>query len=193
MNDPKDPLLLDHEYDGIHELDNNLPRWWVWLFNLSIAFALVYTVYYHVLGKGDLMAAEYAREMEIGNKIKLATLAKFEQEMPSLQPSSDNTLLADGERIYQTLCAPCHRLDAGGLVGPNLTDDFWIHGAEFKDSLKTIYDGVPDKGMLTWKGVLTPREIHAVASYIFTKRGTNPPNPKPPESTAPAAGPSEYE
>ena len=193
MNDPKDPLLLDHEYDGIQELDNNLPRWWVWLFNLSIVFAVIYTVYYHGLDKGDLMAAEYEREMVVGNKIKLATLAKFEQEMPSLQPSTDQGLVADGQRIYSTLCAPCHRVDAGGLVGPNLTDDFWIHGKEFKDNLKIIYDGVPDKGMLTWKGVLTPREIHAVASYIYTMRGSNPKNPKPPENTAPASGPSEYE
>lgn len=193
MNDPKDPLLLDHEYDGIHELDNNLPRWWVWLFNLSIVFGIIYTIYYHALGKGDLSGAEYAKEMEVGNKVKMASLAKFEQEMPSLQPSTDKAVIADGQRIFQTLCAPCHRIDGGGLVGPNLCDDFWIHGKEFKDNLRTIYNGVPDKGMLTWKGVLTPRDILSVGSYIYTLRGSNPKNPKPPEDKAPKAGPSEYE
>lgn len=194
MNDPKDPLLLDHEADGIRELDNNLPRWWVWLFNLTIAFAVVYLVYYHVLRDGKIMAAEYAREMEAGEKIKAAALARFEGELASLQPLAEPDVLEAGLKTYKTLCAPCHRDDGGGLVGPNLTDDYWIHGSNFVDSLKVIWNGVPEKGMITWKGVLQPREIHNVASYIFTLRGTQPPNPKPPENQAPVeTGPSEFE
>jgi len=194
MNDPKDPLLLDHEADGIRELDNNLPRWWVWLFNLTIAFAVVYLVYYHVIRDGKIMAAEYAREMEAGEKIKAAALARFEGELASLQPLAEPGVLEAGLKTYKTLCAPCHRDDGGGLVGPNLTDDYWIHGSNFVDSLKVIWNGVPEKGMITWKGVLQPREIHNVASYIFTLRGTQPPNPKPPENQAPVeTGPSEFE
>ncbi|MBL9126970.1 MAG: c-type cytochrome, partial [Verrucomicrobiales bacterium] len=185
MNDPKDPLLLDHEADGIRELDNNLPRWWVWLFNLTIAFAVVYLVYYHVLGNGQIQAAEYRREMEAGDKIKSAAVARFEGSLAALQPDSDPVVLAEGQKTFKTLCAPCHREDGGGLVGPNLTDDYWIHGSNFVDNLKTIWNGIPDKGMVTWKGVLQPKEIQAVASYIYTLRGTKPPNPKLPENQLP--------
>jgi len=194
MNDSKDPLLLDHEADGIRELDNNLPRWWVWLFNFTIAFAVVYLVYYHVLGSGNIQASEYGREMEAGEKVKSAALARFDTELASLQPATDAVVLAQGQQTYKTLCAPCHREDGGGLVGPNLTDDYWIHGPNFTDNLKTIWNGIPEKGMVTWKGVLQPKDIHAVASFIFTLRGTKPPNPKPPENQAPApTGPSEFE
>ncbi len=191
----KDPLLLDHEYDGIGELDNKLPRWWVWLFNFSIVFAVLYMIHYHVLGRGQLMAAQYAAEMEAGEKIKQAALARFESEMTTLTPSDDPALLAEGKALYVNLCAPCHRDDGGGLVGPNLTDDYWIHGGDFKDTLRIIYNGVPEKGMITWKTILKPREMHAAASYIYTLRGATLAAPgKPPENQAPKpTGPSIYE
>lgn len=190
----QDPLLLDHDYDGIRELDNKLPRWWVWLFNLSILFAVLYLIYYHLLDAGPLMAAQYQAEMAIGEKIKAAAVAEFETKMVSLQPSTDPLMLAEGRETFEKLCAPCHRPDGGGLVGPNLTDDYWIHGSNFVDNLKTIWNGVPSKGMVTWKGVLKPTTIHAVGSYIYTLRGTNPKNPKPREDQAPVnTGPSEFE
>lgn len=193
-NEPQDPLLLDHEYDGIRELDNKLPRWWVWLFNLSIVFAVIYFGYYHVLGKGRLMAAQYQEEMRVGDEIKARAVAEFESKMITLQPSADAAVLAEGKETFTNLCAPCHRPDGGGLVGPNLTDDYWIHGGEFVDNLKIIWNGVPSKGMVTWRGVLKPSTIHAVGSYIYTLRGTQPPNPKPPENQAPVqTGPSEFE
>lgn len=184
-NQPKDPLLLDHEADGIQELDNNLPRWWVWLFVLCTVFAGVYLVYYHVLNLGALSAAEYAKEAREGDALKNAAQAKFEATLSGLQPSKDSNVLGQGSRTFGTYCAPCHRADGGGLVGPNLCDDYWIHGPNFSDNLKVIINGVPEKGMLTWKGVLQPSEIYAVASYIYTLRGTTPPNPKPREDQAP--------
>ncbi len=188
------PLLLDHDYDGIRELDNKLPRWWVWLFNLTIIFGVVYFGYYHVLGKGNLMAAQYRAEMKVGDQIKLKAVKDFEDSMASLKPSADPAVLAEGKETFLKMCAPCHRPDAGGLVGPNLTDDYWIHGSNFVDNLKVIWNGVPSKGMVTWKGTLKPSTIHAVGSYIYTLRGTHPPNPKPPENTAPVkTGPSEFE
>lgn len=195
MNDLNDPLLMDHEADGIRELDNKLPRWWVWLFYLTIIFAVVYLAYYHVLGMGNLMAAEYQAEMKVGEAIKAASMSKFEANIPNLQPSKEEAVLASGKKTFVMLCAPCHRTDGGGLVGPNLTDDYWIHGAQFADNVKTIWNGVPEKGMITWKNTLNPDEIFAVASYIYTLRGTKPPNPKPAENLAPAkpAGPSEFE
>ncbi len=188
-----DPLLLDHEYDGIRELDNRLPRWWVWLFYITIVFAVVYMGYYHVFKLGELSAAEYARDNAAGQALKNASQAKFEASLESLQPSGDAAIVGRGNTVYLTYCAPCHRPDAGGLVGPNLCDDYWIHGPKFSDNLKVIINGVPDKGMLTWKGVLQPSEIYAVASYIYTLRGSKPPNPKPPENLAPAKPAEVYE
>jgi len=193
-NNENDPLLLDHEYDGIRELDNKLPRWWVWLFWGCNIFAVIYLGYYHVFGMGKLSAAEYDAEMRIGNEIKARAVAEFESKMGSLEPSTDPTMLAEGKDTFMKLCAPCHRPDGGGLVGPNLCDDYWIHGSNFVDNLKTIWDGVPSKGMVTWKGVLKPTTIHAVGSYIYTLRGTSPPNPKPREDQTPVqTGPSEFE
>lgn len=189
MNDPKtpgtDPLLLDHEYDGIQELDNNLPLWWVWLFYLCILFAAAYFGYYHVFSMGQLQAAEYDAEMTVGNALKQQALSKFEAQLGKIEPSKDPTVLSRGHNTFTTYCAPCHREDGGGLVGPNLCDDYWIHGPKFEDNMKIILNGVPDKGMLTWRGVLPPSDLIAVASYIYTLRGSNPPNPKMREDLAP--------
>jgi cytochrome c oxidase cbb3-type subunit 3 len=199
MNNANEPELLDHEYDGIRELDNKLPRWWVWLFYLCILFAAVYLSYYHVFAKGELaergqMVAEYKAEMKIGQALKAASMGKFEAGIPTLQPSKDPVLLEAGHQTFLKLCAPCHRADGGGLVGPNLCDDYWIHGSNFVDNVTTIWNGVPAKGMITWKNYLKPDDIKAVASYIYTLRGTNPKNPKPPENQAPVkTGPSEFE
>jgi cytochrome c oxidase cbb3-type subunit 3 len=189
MNDPKetkDPLLLDHEADGIKELDNNLPAWWVWLFYLCVIYGVGYLGYYHVLAKGDLQKAEYDKEMAAGNALKGAALAKFETSMASVEPSKDEAVVGQGRQLFATYCAPCHRADGGGLVGPNLCDDYWIHGPKFTDHVKVIWNGVPDKGMLAWKEQgFKPSDILAVASYIQTLRGSNPPNPKMREDLAP--------
>ena len=195
-NDPKEPLLLDHEYDGIQELDNQLPRWWVWLFYLTIIFAAVYLVYYHVTRTGDLSAAEYAKEMKAGEQIKAAAMGNFESGLSKLTPATDAAVLETGRQTYAKFCAPCHRADGGGLVGPNLTDDYWIHGSAYTDTVKVIWDGVPAKGMITWKTVLKPDQIQNVASYIYTLRGAKLLTPsKLPENQLPAkpAGPSAFE
>ena len=199
MTEQDDPLLLDHEADGIRELDNKLPRWWVWLFYLTIIFGVVYLSYYHVFAKGAVatqgqMIAEYDAEMKIGEAIKAATMVRFESDIGTLTPAKDGEVLGRGKKTFLTLCAPCHRPDAGGLVGPNLTDDYWIHGSNFVDNVKTIWNGMPEKGMITWKKTLKPSEIYDVASYIYTLRGTHPPNPKPPENQTPVkTGPSAFE
>lgn len=192
-NEPKHPLLMDHEADGIKELDNLLPRWWVWLFYLSIAFAVVYMFYYHVFQAGDLPIAAYEKEFKKGEEIKSAALTKFEASLGSLAPSTEQGVLVQGRQAFGTFCAPCHAADGGGLVGPNLCDDYWIHGSNYVDNVKTIINGVPEKGMLTWRGVLKPVEIQAVASFIYTFRGTTPANPKPPENQQQPAKPSVFE
>jgi cytochrome c oxidase cbb3-type subunit 3 len=194
MNDHDDPLLLDHEADGIRELDNKLPRWWVWLFNLCILFAVCYMAYYHVFHLGELQAAQYVREAKEGDAIKKAAMKEFTDSLPSLMPLKDPEVLAQGRALFLHNCSPCHRADGGGRVGPNLCkNDHWIHGSNFVDNLRTIVYGVPNKGMLTWGGVLKPTEIHAVASYIYTLRNTHPVNPKPPEDQTKPQQANEYE
>ncbi len=194
MKEISESLLMNHEADGIRELDNKLPRWWVLLFYGTILFAAVYLTYYHVLGVGDLMEAQYQKEMKLGNALKAGAMAKFEHSIATIEPSKDPGVLAGGRTTFLRLCAPCHRADGGGIVGPNLTDDYWLHGSKFADNVRTIWNGVPEKGMITWKNYLKPQEVFEVASYIYTLRGTHPPNPKPPENQAPAkTGPSEFE
>jgi len=194
-NDPKEHLLLDHEYDGIRELDNNLPRWWVWLFYITIIYAAAYLVYFHVTHTGDLSAAEYDKEMKAGAALKNAAMGKFEAGIPTLTPSTDAAVVDGGRQTYAKFCAPCHRADGGGLVGPNLTDDYWIHGSNFTDNVSIIWNGVPAKGMITWKTVLKPDEIYSVASYIYTLRGAKlATSGKPPENQMPVkTGPSQFE
>ena len=195
-NDPQEPRLLDHEYDGIRELDNQLPRWWVWLFYITIIFSAVYLVYYHVTRTGDLQEKEYAKEMKAGAQAKGAAMGNFEAEMGKLTPSTAPAVLEAGHQVYGKYCAACHRVDGCGLVGPNLTDDYWIHGSTYPETVKVIWDGVPAKGMITWKAMLKPEEIQAVASYIYTLRGAKLVSPgKPPENQAPAqpAAPSAFE
>jgi cytochrome c oxidase cbb3-type subunit 3 len=193
MSEQRDSLLLDHEVDGIRELDNKLPRWWVWLFNITIAFGAAYLLYYHVFRAGPLSRSAYEAEMVVGNRIKQAAMAKFEAGMVSLMPQTNAATVAAGGVVFAQMCAPCHERDGGGKVGPNLTDTYWIHGSNFVDNVKVIWNGVPEKGMLTWKGVLKPDQIQAVASYIYTLRGTTPAKPKPPESQAASPATSEYE
>jgi len=194
MNDSENPLLMDHEVDGIRELDNKLPRWWVYLFYGTTIFAAIYLVYFHVLGAGDLMAAQYRKEMEVGNAIKTAAMGKFEARILTLDPAKDAAILKTGQKTFLDLCSPCHAKDGGGLAGPNLCDDYWIHGDKFSDNLRTIWNGVPEKGMITWKNYLQPDQIFAVASYIYTLLGTHPKNPKLPENIAPKqTGPSAFE
>jgi cytochrome c oxidase cbb3-type subunit 3 len=205
MNEPIDPLLMDHEADGIRELDNKLPRWWVWLFYGSTIFAALYLLYYHTsaaayfsrgsLQPGKLMEAEYRDEMKRGDALKTAAMGKFEASIATLEPSKDPAAIESGSKIFSMLCAPCHRADGGGLVGPNLTDTYWIHGSNFTDSVTTIWNGVPAKGMITWKNTLNPVQIYNVASYIHTLRGAKLDKPgKPPENQQPVqTGPSAFE
>src|SRR5512133_2381712 len=112
MNDPKEPLLLNHEADGIKELDNLLPRWWVWLFYLTTIFAVSYMVYYHILRVGDLHAAQYDKEYQKGEQRKGAALRKFESALATLTAAQDAVVLAKGKQTFSTLCGPCHRADA---------------------------------------------------------------------------------
>lgn len=178
MSHDENPMV-GHEVDGINELDNRLPRWWVWLFNITILFSLVYMVFYHVIDAGDLQAAMYEKEMALAKGAPEATAAVAAPVTDV--PSTDPDILAKGKALFAANCAVCHAPDGGGLIGPNFTDAYFIHGATFADSLHIIREGVPAKGMIPWKTTLRPDDIHAVASYIYTLRGTTPATAKAPE------------
>lgn len=175
-------VMTDHNYDGIHELDNNLPPWWLWGFYFTIAFSVVYMIRYHVMD-GPLQHDEYLAEVEEGKKeveAYLATASNLVDET-NVTLLTDETSLAKGKEIYTTNCVACHLPDGGGQVGPNLTDAYWLHGGDIKDVFKTIKYGVPTKGMIAWKEQLNPSQMQAVASYILSLQGTTPANPKAPE------------
>lgn len=179
----EEAIILHHDYDGIKELDNNLPPWWVYLFYACIVFAAVYLVRFEIMG-GD------NQEMELQKELAQAKIdvAKYMETAPDLMDEKTVVLLTEpadleiGKTIYTTNCAACHRADAGGQIGPNLTDDYWILGGGIKNLFHTITNGGRDgKGMISWKSTLKPKEIQKVASYIISLKGTNPKDPKAPD------------
>lgn len=179
-------VMLDHDYDGIKELDNSLPPWWVYMFYVTIFFAIGYLMHYHVLGTGKLQAAEYQTEMENAKLAQLAheraLAAKGEGfDMSKLAVLTDAASIESGKGIFVSNCASCHGTKGEGGVGPNLTDAYWIHGGDFKSIYNTINNGVLDKGMIAWKAMLKPQKMQEVASYITTLQGTNPPGAKAPQ------------
>ena len=174
-------IQMDHEYDGIHELDNNLPPWWKYSFYVSIVWSILYLGYYH-LGDGELSIPAYEREMELA-KIEKAEIAKT---MASKVDESNVTMadasgIADGATIYKSNCAACHGNAGEGNVGPNLTDKFWLHGGDMTSIYKTVKVGWPAKGMKSWEAELSPVQMKNVASYIKSLVGTNPANAKAPQ------------
>ncbi len=254
--------LMNHDYDGIQEYDNDLPGWWKYLFYFTIIFAFVYLMYYHVLGIGDSSRVEYQKEtgtyvasnaergpltvyqspyrgeaesgdvvirtVEVASsgaversaatfedllkeamaKADAEDLAKLEAAFPELYasyassespsageaanlaatesapetaPLTDAASLDAGKKIWDVQCFTCHAVDGGGGIGPNMTDEYWIHGGKYDEILHTIRVGVPAKGMIPWEGTLNPQQIHEVASYLLTFQGTIPANPKAPQ------------
>jgi cytochrome c oxidase cbb3-type subunit 3 len=175
-------VILDHEYDGIRELDNKLPPWWVAMFYITIIWGLAYLVYYHI-GDGPSSYDEYVEEVRVGEEMVEAYLSKQADVIDenTVQHVDDPSVLANAESIFIGNCAVCHGQSGEGGVGPNLTDDYYIHGGTVKDIFKVIKYGVPEKGMISWKSQIGPSDIQALSSYIMNLRGTSPPNPKEPE------------
>jgi cytochrome c oxidase cbb3-type subunit III len=176
--------ILDHEADGIREFDNDLPRWWLYSFYLTILFAVAYLVNYHVLPRPVVgqagMEAEYRAEMAAAAPAKGAA-APVAVVSAAL---TDADSLAKGQAIFTnpaSLCSSCHRPDLGGLVGPNLTDDQWLHGCSAAEVVQSIRTGFPPRGMLPYGGGprLDDRQVLQLASFILSSRGTKPPTPKP--------------
>ena len=259
--DKKEDRLLEHDYDGIRELDNDLPPWWLWLFYITIIFAVVYMIHYHVTGTGDLSTAEYMKEidpnwtevqsvdeagfsigyhspyykpegemtpqiwaaienyvgpnvefdalmMEAMRRADSDNLSKLQESFPDLwtklteggatitpataptggtsqakldlnfEQLKDAASLEAGKQLYVPNCASCHGPDGQGGIGPNMTDNYYIHGGGINDLMSTIITGVPIKGMISWKGILNDQQMNQVASFMMSMRGTTPPNQK---------------
>lgn len=190
-------VLIQHDYDGIRELDNVLPPWWLWLFYGTIIWSVVFLLNVHVFDLWPTGEEEYRQEMaeakaEVDAYLKKSAGAVDENNVTAL---TDEAAIAGGKATYDAFCKACHGGAGEGGVGPNLTDDHWKHGGGIQNVFKTIKYGVPEKGMIAWKAQLKPAEIQAVASYILKLHGTNPPNAKAPEgdlwNAAGAAAPAD--
>jgi cytochrome c oxidase cbb3-type subunit 3 len=173
-------ILMDHDYDGIKELDNNLPPWWKYGFYLTIVVGIVYMIHYHGAKTGNLQAAEYAEEIK---NAEIAIAEHMKNSANNVDESSVKMLTAEadlktGKDLFIATCAACHGQLGEGGVGPNLTDDYWVHGGSVVDIFKTVKYGWPDKGMKAWKEDLSPMQMAQVTSFIKTLRGTNPPKGK---------------
>ncbi len=175
-------IMLDHDFDGIKELNNSVPPWFNLLFYGTILIAIVYMIDYHVLGTGTVMVDEYLNEVKIANdkREELIRTGAFINEN-NVVLLTDAAELDKGKQIFTTNCTPCHGPDGGGTVGPNLTDKNWIHGGGIKNVFMTVSNGVPAKGMISWKTLLTPKQVQQVSSYVLSLQGTTPATGKPPE------------
>ncbi len=180
----EDEVLLDHDYDGIRELDNVLPPWWLWGFYITIAISVLYYVLIHVFGwygQEDEYRAELAAHTAKVAKYKADNPELFQTE--NLVAFTDAASIAKGKELFATkTCTACHLADGGGSIGPNMTDDYWILGGGFQNIFNVITKGGrPGKGMVAWESTITQEERQLLASYILTLRGTTPAAPKAPE------------
>lgn len=176
-------ILMDHDYDGIRELDNNLPPWWKYGFYVTIVFAVIYLFHFHIFKTGKLSGDEYLQQIKDGE----AEVAEYKKTAADLVDEKTVTLLTDpaslnsGKIIFEQNCKACHGPEGQGMTGsgPNFTDDYWLHGGSVQDVFKSIKYGWPDKGMREWGSEIKAKNIQELASYIKSLRGTNPPNQQP--------------
>lgn len=186
MSDQQQDRLLNHNYDGIQEYDNPMPRWWVWIFWATIIFSEVYFIYYH-LGSGRTIHDEYSEEMASWDA-RLAELTPPAASEADLQRvRADPALVQAGAAVFASKCVPCHAPDGGGMtgLGPNLTDNYWKNG---DGSLAAIYkvlrEGVTGTAMVSWEQLLKPEEQQNVTAFVHGLQGSTPANPKAPEGQA---------
>lgn len=178
-------LVMEHNYDGIHELDNPTPPWFMSLFYGTIAIGVVYLLYYHVADTDSLQISEYTQEVALAEQQREIYIKKVAGNINenTVTVMADPKGLEAGKALYTQYCVACHGENAEGKVGPNLTDEYWLHGSSVKEIFHTITEGVPEKGMIAWKNQLNPLQVQQVSSYILSLKGTNPPNAKEPQGT----------
>jgi len=181
--DREKEIDLSHDYDGIRELDNKVPPWWQLAFLFSVLFGVVYVYRYHIAGSAPLQMEEFELAMKKGEEDRQAYLRKSAGNVDENTITiMDASAIAAGKSIFDANCVACHgTAGEGNAVGPNLTDKFWIHGGDIKDIFKTVKYGWPEKGMQSWKEILSPVKIAQVSNYIVSIQGSNPANPKEPQ------------
>lgn len=185
LSEEKD-LVMEHTFDGIAELDNPTPRWFMVLFYGSIIFAVAYMFHYEVFGTGMNQDEEYAAEITQAALDKEAFLANPVNAANAvnendIEQSKDEAVVASGAALFATRCTPCHGEHAEGIVGPNLTDEYWLHGGTVKDVFKVIKYGVPEKGMVSWEKSLSAQQIADLTNYVLSLQGSKPANAKAPQ------------
>lgn len=193
--------MLDHEFDGIREYDNPPPNWIMWILYGSIVFGVGYWLFFHTFGVGRLPAARLADENAVAAEAQLAKMTKQDLSDESLRLMAAVPARVDeGRQIFQQFCVACHGPGGEGSVGPNLTDAYWIHGGRPLQILKTVTNGIPEKGMVPWAGQLGPPRVQKVVAYVLTLKGLNRPGkapqgepegaePPPPAASAPSPSP----
>ena len=185
--------MTDHSYDGITELDNFMPPWLQYVFLITAVFGVGYFINYSVLGYGKTGIEEYEEELRIeaiaAEERKANAVAGIDESTAIFDESAG--ALASGKTIFEGNCAACHAADGGGGVGPNLTDEYWLHGNSIKDVFTVIKYGVVSKGMVPWQDQLSPEEIQQVASFVLSLKGTTPANPKDPQGELVGSTPAE--
>lgn len=173
--------LLDHEYDGIREYDNRLPNWWQYTLYGAIAFSVAYWLVFHTFGGVPLPQARYEQEMARAAEAQLAKMAGQELTNETLQlMATIPDRVAGGQQIFNQFCVVCHGPNGEGSVGPNLTDEYWLHGAEPLQIHNTVTRGVLDKGMAAWGPQLGPARVQQVVAYVLTIKDRRLPG-KPPQ------------
>jgi cytochrome c oxidase cbb3-type subunit III len=180
-------IELDHSYDGIKELDNHLPPWWKWLFYGTIGFAAVYIILFHFSGNLPLSEQEYLAEVATAEeqaRLRNANQPAGEAvDENNLLFTNDPALIQKGKGVFDSNpCGSCHRNDGGGnTIGPNLTDEYWIHGGDIKNIFGTIKNGAVEKGMPAWGKAMSPQDLRNLTLYIMSLQGSNPPDAKAPQ------------
>jgi cytochrome c oxidase cbb3-type subunit 3 len=187
MNENQEDRLLDHNYDGIQEYDNPMPFWWKALFWVTVVFSVVYIAFYHG-GPGLSVEEEYGQAMIAHLDLQAAQMGEVTEEALA-ELAADSAKMTGAAQVFVSKCSQCHGQLGEGNIGPNLTDEYWLHGqGALVDIYDVVYNGVPAKGMLAWKNQLRAAELLVVSAYVGTLQGTDPPNAKAPQGVIPEPG-----
>ncbi len=191
MSEERKDQVRPVEADGIKEFDNKLPRWWVWLFITTVVWGVIYLFYMEVMG-GETLIQTFNKEQHENQVEQQANQQSAGEEgsqidLVTAMASDDNK--TEGKEVFTVNCIPCHGPDGGGVIGPNLTDKYWIHGAKPENIVAVITSGVPEKGMIAWAPILGQEKVIQVAAYVLSLQGSTPANPKAPEGNLQESSP----
>jgi cytochrome c oxidase cbb3-type subunit 3 len=179
QNDNQVPLR-PYEADGIHELDNNLPNWWVGLFVFTTVFAVLYLLYMHLFG-GASIQQEYEQSLKVTYNTSPSASGNSDEPTELNAMIGHENSIKKGKETYSANCAPCHGVSGEGTIGPNLTDKYWLHGGSPDKIFDTIQNGFPAKGMPAWGTIIGDTKCKQLAAYLTSLKGSNPPNAKAPQ------------